>query len=88
MWSSVAQILPQLIAMLCNMTSFSVCPTESRYFVSFRDLTDLVCPECALLHILSLSGRDVPCTHKASALLSPFTSAKVALEQPRAGSAA
>lgn len=34
----------------------SVCPTESRYCVSFRDLrwVDLVCPECALLHRPSL----------------------------------
>lgn len=35
----------------------------------------------------TLPGRGAPCAHEASALLSPFTSAKVALEKPCVGSA-
>lgn len=53
-----------------------------------RSCLPWVCIAAQTLPAPGLPGRDAPCTQKASVLLSPFTSAQVALEQPRVGSAA
>lgn len=54
-----------------------------------RSCVPWVCVAAQPLPAPGLPGRDAPCTHEASALLSPFTSAKVALEEPQSvGSAA